>query len=429
MRSRRILLAANGLLAVLLVAGCGVSVPIHKDDPKDKTSASMVIKAGHIEEGTTTSYKGAKIMAEAEEAYAAREYNKARKLFGKVADDTANPALVAEKARFHEAECRRLLMEYTDAMATYNKLLIDFQYGVYRERAVAQIYAIADFWLEDTRKQLAAEAEKAEGKRWFVPWNFVHFNKSKPTFDEEGRALKALENVYFNDPAGPHAEKALFMAGFVHFQRGNFKEADQLLTQMIDIGDRNPPKNDEMAKLRERAYELAILAKNNATGGASYDGRKSAEALAMIQRAKLAQPELAAKRGDFLDHQMKMVRYQQAEKDFEIAEFYRRIGKAPSAWFYYELVRRRYHGTEFHDRAVARMKEIHGDLQEQQSQSDFAKATRREWNKWAFGHETPTLAKDQKLPDVPGLPSDPRPNPIATVEHQKPVPTEFLPRP
>jgi outer membrane protein assembly factor BamD (BamD/ComL family) len=427
MRSRRVFVVASCLL-VALIAGCGVTMPINNSKPNEKSTASMVIKAGHIEESPALTYKGAQTMAEAEEAFAAENYAKARKLFGKVADDTANPALVAEKARFHEAECRRILKEYVDAVATYNKLLKDFQYGVYRERAVGQMVVIADFWLDDTRKQMDAEREKADGKRWFVPWNFVHFNKSKPLFDEEGHALKTLENVYFNDPTGPHAENALFRAGYVHFHRGNFKEADQMLSQMLEICERNPPQNPEAAKLRVRAYELAILAKNNATGGPAYDGRKSAEALQMIQRAKMTQPELVASRGDFLDTQMKMIRQQQAEKDFEVAEFYRRIGKAPAAWFYYELVRRRYQGTDFHDKAVARMKEIHGDLIAQQSQSEFAKATRREWNRIVLGHETPQLAKDQAVPGDPSATTPFRESQVTPVEHQKPVPAEFMPR-
>lgn len=427
MQSRRVFVVASGLL-VALTAGCGVTMPVHKSNPDEKSTASMVIKAGHIEEDGAQSYKGAKVMAEAEAAFAAENYERARKLFTKVADDTANPALVAEKARFHEAECRRLLKEYVDAVATYNKLLNDFQYGVYRERAVGQMFVIADFWLEDTRKQMDAEREKAEGKRTFVPWNFVHFHKSKPLFDEEGHALKALENVYFNDPTGPYAEEALYRAGYVHFNRGNFKEADQMLSQMIEVAERNPPKSPEAAKLRERAYELAIIAKNNATGGPAYDGRKSAEALQMIQRAKMTQPELAASRGDFLDNQMKMIRQQQAQKEFETAEFYRRIGKAPSAWVCYELVRRRYQGTEFHDKAVARMKEIHTDLVAQQSQSDFSKVARREWNRIVLGQETPQLAKDQSVPAVPGMPADLPHNTVTPVEHQKPVPEEFMPR-
>lgn len=431
MRSRRVYVMASCQLAMLLAGtGCGVTGQTHTNTAKtnEKPVSNMVIKAGHIEESPAASYKGASTMAEAEEAFAAENFSRARKLFGKVADDTSNPALVAEKARYHEAECRRLLKEYTDAMSTYNKLLNDFQYGVYRERAVGQMFMIADYWLEDTRAQMDAEAEKSEGKRFFVPWNFVHFNKSKPLFDEEGHALKALENVYFNDPTGPYAEKALFLAGYVHFHRGNYKEADQMLSQMLEVGDRNPPKNDEIRKLRERAYELAILSKNNATGGPAYDGRKAAEALQLIQRAKMTEPELANNRGDFLDNQMKMIRYQQAEKDYEIAEFYRRIGKAPAAWFYYELVRRRYNGTEFHDKAVARMTEIRSDLVAQESQSEFAKATRREWNKWALGQETPTLAKDQKVPGVPEIPSDRLDRQLTPVEHQKPIPSDIRPQ-
>ena len=427
MRSRRVYLAAT-CQCVVFIAGCGVTVPVHSSKPNEPNGSSMVIKAGHIEEIKPATYKGAQTMAEAEEAYSAEDFKKAQKLFGKVADDTANPALVAEKARFHEAECHRLRKLYPDAMSTYTRLLNDFQFGVYREQAVGRMYANADYWLEDTRAQMDAEKEKAEGKRWFVPSNFVHFNKSKPLLDQEGHALKALESVYFNDPTGPHAEMALFLAGYVNFHRGNFKEADQLLSQMLEVGDRQPAKSEEITRLRIRAYELAILAKNNATGGAAYDGRKSAEALQLIQRAKMTQPELVAKRGDFLDNQMQMIRYQQAEKDFEVAEFYRRTGKASSAFFYYELVRRRYQGTEFHEKAVARMKEIHGDLASQDSKSEFAKATRREWNKWVLGQETPTLAKNQSLPNAPDAPlPERRDNQVTPVEHQKSVPNEIMP--
>lgn len=409
------------------IAGCTSTKSIHQTDSADR-SGSMVIKAGHIEDASPEGFKGAQTMAEAEAAFQEQNYKKAGKLFGKVADDTANPPLVAEKARFHEAECHRLLKNYPDAMATYNKLLTDFQFGVYREQAVGRVFSIADYWLEDTRAQMDKEKEKAEGKRWFVGSNFMHFDKTKPTFDEEGHALKALENVYFNDPTGPYAELALYWAGYVHFCRFNFKEADQLLTQMLEVAERNPPKTEEMRKQRERAFELAILAKNNATGGPHYDGRKAAEALQLIQRMKMTEPEFANSRGEFLDKQMKMIRYQQAEKDYEIAEFYRRTGKAPAAWFYYELVRRRYHGTEFYDKAVARMKEIHGDLLAQESKSEFAKATRREWNKWVLGQETPMLAKDQKAPNLPGQLPERNQDQISPAEYQKPIPSEFGPR-
>jgi len=397
-------LAGLALVLVLGSVGCHGSSLFHKD---------------HGGKPAGTVFKGAADMAAAEELYLKEEWKPAQVLFEKVAEDTANPPLHTEKARFFEAECLRLRGKYVDAMSTFNRLLQDFQYGVYREQAVGRMYEIANYWLDDTRAQLEAEQEVEEGKRYFVPNNYIHFDSSKPTFDEEGHALKSLEQVYYNDPTGPYADKSLFAAGYVQFRRGNFQAADQLLSQMIDNADRQGKKSE----YRDRALELAILAKNNCAGGAHYDGRKAGEALKMINQAKLTSPTLVAERGEFLDTQAKMVRYIQAEKDFDIAEFYRRNGHPASAWFYYELVRRRYQGTEFHDQAVARMKEINGDLTEQQSQTEFAKATRREFNKWVVGIGTPTLAAGATVPQVPGVTPAalPTENPVQAVSGQQPA--------
>jgi hypothetical protein len=48
----------------------------------------------------------------------------------------------------------------------------------------------------------------------------------------------------------------------------------------------------------------------------------------------------------------------QAERDFKVAEFYRRTGHPGSACFYYELVSRRYPGTAYADLALQRKLEI-----------------------------------------------------------------------
>lgn len=423
MKFDRGILPLPACLLLGILAGCHGAAPVASSDPPVKKSDSIVIQAGHIEQAPAATFKGADDLAAAEEFYRQKEFKKAEKLFAKVADDTSNPPLHAEKARFFEAECQRVRGEHPDAMHTYNRLLIDFQYGVFREQAVARMFEIADFWLEDTRAQLAAEKEKAEGKRWFTPWNFVHFEKGKPLIDEEGHALKMMEQVYYNDPTGPFAEKALFMAGYINFQRGNFREADQLLTQLIEISDKNGKKSE----FRDRAIELAILAKNNSTGGPLYDGRKVAESLKLIQQAKATSPELVTKRGEFLDNQVNMIRYMQAEKDYNIAEFYRNTGHPASAWFYYELVRRRYPNTEFQDKAIVKMKEMHGDLLAQQQQSEFTKATRRQWNKLVLGHDTPTLGTGQELPSTPSLPAQ-RDDQITPVGNKQLVPKEIMPR-
>jgi outer membrane protein assembly factor BamD (BamD/ComL family) len=48
-----------------------------------------------------------------------------------------------------------------------------------------------------------------------------------------------------------------------------------------------------------------------------------------------------------------------AARDFQLAEFYRRAGHVGSASFYYEWVSRRYRGTSFAEKAKERIQETH----------------------------------------------------------------------
>ena len=66
-------------------------------------------------------------------------------------------------------------------------MLNDFPSGAYREQAVQHMFEIANYWLDDTRKEMAEYKEEREGKRWIVWPEFVHFEATKPLLDEEGR--------------------------------------------------------------------------------------------------------------------------------------------------------------------------------------------------------------------------------------------------
>ncbi len=60
---------------------------------------------------------------------------------------------------------------------------------------------------------------------------------------------------------------------------------------------------------------------------------------------------------------------QQAEKDFQMAEFWRRTGHPGSAYFYYEIVRRRYpdpNPNSAASRATQRMLEIRAKMEQEQ---------------------------------------------------------------
>jgi TolA-binding protein len=359
-------------------------------------------------------------LAAAEEAYRKDEFAKAEKMFEDIADDTKNRPEVAERARFYQAESLRRQAYYPKAVDTYNKLLLDFPAGLYREQAVGQMYLIAGEWLQPVRDEIADKAKPEKDRKpksWTDGIVLANFDRKLPTFDAEGRALQTLEKVYFADPTGPHADKALFMLGRVNYERQNFKEASRYFQQLAEVHDRSP--------LRDEALKLAIISKNNSTGGPGYDGREAAEAMRLINGAKATSPALAREQdGKFLDSQAVMVRYQQAQKDFETAEFYRRTGHPGSAWFYYELVKRRYPGIKpFAEQADQRQKELKVELDDMKNPS-VSSSTRRIWKEYVLGHELPKDAAAKQPPTV--LPEATTPAAVPTAAA---VPADIRPRP
>ena len=332
--------------------------------PADNTKApadSLVLRGGDLvaDQSAAADAKAGAALAAAQELYRKDDYDTARAAFAKIANDTKMPTAIAEEARFYEAECYRRMEKYPTASDTYHKMLLDHPTGSFREQAVQRMFDIGNYWLEDTRKEMAMYDEQKAGKRWFVITPLVHFEKSKPTIDQEGRAMEVLERVRYNDMQGPLADKSLFLAGTVKFWREDYREADYYFTQLAE--------NHPNSELAPRAIELGIIAKHMGTGGSDYDGRKVAEARKLINTALQNYPTLAKdpEKEKFLTRQLINCNLQQAEKDFKIAEFYRRTNHPGSAYFYYEIVRRRYPGTKYADQATERMHELHAKAEKE----------------------------------------------------------------
>lgn len=285
------------------------------------------------------------------EYFRRKEYSHAERLFHHLAEDKKNPQ-VAEEATYYEAECLRLQGYYPEAADTYVKLLKNFDRSAFREQSVQHMYDIANYWLDDTREEMREKRDVREGKRWFVTPRLFNLDKTKPFIDQEGRAIEKLEQVRWNDIGGPLADKALFLAGSVMFFREDYREADHYFSQLVE--------RHSASELAPQAIELAIISKHMSTGGSDYDGRKVAEARQMVFTALQSFPSLVEKKKDFLSRQLVGITFQQAEKDFKVAEFYRRTGHPGSAFFYYEIVRRRYPGTRFASDSAKRMEELKG---------------------------------------------------------------------
>ncbi len=130
-------------------------------------------------------------------------------------------------------------------------------------------------------------------------------------------------------------DRLLFLAGSLHFLvEEDYRAAERAFSLLL--------KKYPDSRFAPKAAEVAVLAKQFTTrggdAGRANEGRHAIEAM------------LAAERKD--------IQAQQAEKDFAIAEFYRRTGHVGAACFYYETVRRRYPGTPFADKAEARLRDL-----------------------------------------------------------------------
>jgi Outer membrane lipoprotein/Tetratricopeptide repeat len=304
------------------------------------------------EEGTTDAR-----LAGARDLFRRAEYAKAQVLYHAVANETKAQPVAVQEGLFYEAECLRLQGIYPRAADTYNDLLNKFSATAYRDQAVQHMFDIANYWLEDTRKDMKDWEEYKDNKRWFFWPHFASWDKSKPVLDEEGRAVEKLEQVHLNDIGGPLADQALFYAGSVKMYNGDWRDADGYFSQIYEHHPNSP--------LAPKAVELAIMAKNLSTGGPEYDGRKAAEARKLVDAALRNYPELSndPKKREYLERQLAGINLQQAAKDYGMAEFWKRTGHPGAAYFQFGIVKQRYPNTKYMAMADQQMQELSGKLE------------------------------------------------------------------
>lgn len=389
--------------AVLPAVGCQ-SMSKFKDGAY-KSMRSLVTSSYHDPDAEAK-------LARGEELLSAGEHRSAQAIFADLADNTHNPTMLAEKARYYEAECLRARKKLPDAAATYNKLLMDFPAGAYRQQACDRMYEIAYGWLEsDTLAEIEAE-QAGKAPPWWqrAPKGPNVFDGSRPLFDTEGEALRVLDEVQTHDLIGPNADKALFWLGYVNFYRGRYEEADLYFSSLIET--------HKDSKLRPEALRLAIISKNNSTGGAAYDSSKASEALQLVHHAEATTPGYVSdeKQSAWLTRQKMAILMQLAAKEYESAEYYERTGHLPSAYFKYQLVCRQYPGTKYSDLARMRLAEL--DRVRQRMEADRAAGKydgpfgtlRRQWDRVSGvpSFDTPREADPDpsKAPSAPAPPAN-----------------------
>ena len=296
-------------------------------------------------------------LAGARDLYRRAEYAKAEELYHAVANDAKAGPTNIQEGLFYEAECLRMQGSYPRTADTYNDLLNKYATTPYRDQAVQHMFDIANYWLDDTRKDMEEYQEYKDGKHWFFWPHVFNWDKTKPILDTQGRAVEKLEQVRLNDINGPLADQALFYAGSVAMYNNNWRDADNYFTQIYEHHPNSP--------LAPKAIEYAIMAKNLSTGGPEYDGRKAAEARKLVDAALRNYPEIAndPKKSEFLIRQLQGITLQQAAKDYEMAEFWEKQGHPGSAYFQYGVVKQRYPNTKYAADAEKKMQELAAKMQ------------------------------------------------------------------
>jgi tetratricopeptide (TPR) repeat protein len=218
------------------------------------------------------------------------------------------------------------------------------------------MFEIANYWLDETRNEMREWDEFQQGRRWtFFPHFLCWFDRTKPFMDVQGRAVEKLEQVRFNDMDGPLADQSLFYGGSYYYYIGDYKRADEFFSQLYEHHPNSP--------LAPKAITYAIMAKNMSTGGSEYDGRKAAEARKLVDAALRSYPELAKEKSEFLTKQLAGITLQQADKDYKMAEFWKRTGHPGPAYFQFAVVAQRYPNTKYEKMAQEKMEEMRAELE------------------------------------------------------------------
>lgn len=230
--------------------------------------------------GTKFSAEGREQVQQANAVFERGEYAAAAKRYEKIAEKYKDTS-AGEEAQYRLAECWFALKRYPAAQDGFDQLFVDYPSTRYVQPATQRLYEIAQNWLDladpahrsKIRTVSAAEVvyeppedapppPSAPSLRWRMLPNLT--DRSRPFFDTQGRALKALKGIWLNDPTGPLADDALMATATYYLRQEDYVEADRYLNILRDEYPDSPHIKD--------AFLLGSHVRLMSYQGPSYDG-------------------------------------------------------------------------------------------------------------------------------------------------------------
>lgn len=284
---------------------------------------------------------------------------------------------LVEDLMFMIAECQFHRNRYPAAQDGYERLLKDYPSSRYMDRVTRRLFTIARSWLElpefpetgevqqvdfeapastDPSEQSSQEGSNGgwdPSRRIPIVPNV--WDRSRPVFDTKGRALQALKSIWLNDPTGPLADDALLMTAVHYLRKGDFLEADRLLTTLREEYPNSP-------HLQE-AFVLGSHVKLMSYQGPRYDGKSLKEARELKESTLRLYPQ-HPDRERFLE-EIRNIDESKAQRDWEVVEFYDRKNKPKAMAVYCRLILKDHPETKYADLARQKLAELEPQLSDE----------------------------------------------------------------
>jgi tetratricopeptide (TPR) repeat protein len=277
-----------------------------------------------------------------------------------------------EELIFYVAEHLHGRKLYPKAADFYRRLLASPKRR-YRQQALQRLYEIANYWLRDSWEVVKQSAD-FERPRW-LSWidtcdflsdilpdskdlyqkvlfcrNLLHWDESKPFFNEEGRAIELLQCVHDHDPAGPFADKTLYLMGYVGWFHEDYRRADECFSRL--------EKKHPTSGYYPYALELAVKAKlmRDEIGERR---RQLVEARRLIHKV-LQHPRLSEEKKNGVMRCLSCVLAGLADLDFQDAEKCQKAGRLDEARSRFQKICEDYPGSYDAERAKKRLRSLRG---------------------------------------------------------------------
>ena len=252
------------------------------------------------------------------------------------------------------AECQFQRKRYAWAQDTYTRLIKDYPSTRHMDAATRRLFKIARDWLgapnfattEDIQQVSLEERgavpqrKKSEGPRSF-PLIPNLFDRTRPVFDTQGRALQALRAIWMNDPTGPRADDALMLTASHFLRKGNYQEADRLFSILRE----EYPKSPHL----QNAFLLGSHVKLMSYQGPRYDVKQLEQGRQLKESTIRLFPGVENK--ERLRAQLKKIDEAMAQRDWEKVRFYQRKNKPRAVAIYCQEILANYPQSSYAKRA------------------------------------------------------------------------------